>query len=227
MNKIKFGAAVLLLILCLSACGSPEKEQNTEAVKAEAVVEMSAEELAAVEEAFYVMLTVNGEMRINPLNCFLTSYYDSVDKLDLQAFLRYFPGSELGTEAEFEALRNYKDWPFSDCEKLSDMPVPLHRYKAETVRAALEKYGNISLDELNIENAPGVYYLEEYDAFYNYTSDFGLFLLNCVRGEKQGDKLYLYSEEYEEYPDKIMVRLTLEKRGDEYIVLSRMPLEDE
>ena len=234
-----FVSALVLLGLC--ACNVEDAAESLPAAPLEreeiASVEetaeslpsvpMEAEEIAEVEEAFYVALTVDGEMRINPANCFLTSYYESVDKMDLQAFLRYFPGSEQGSEAELEALRNYKDWPFSDCKKLSDMPVPLHRYRADTVRAALEKYGNISLEELDIENAPGVYYLKEYDAFYNYTSDFGLFPLECVRGEKQGDRLYLYSEEYGDYPDKIVVRLTLEKRGDDYIVISRMPVESE
>ena len=225
IRKLPAAAFALSLVFCLSACGGGEKEQTAEPVDVEPVVEMSVEELAEVEEAFYVMLTVNGQMEINPLNCFLTSYYDSVDKMDLQAFLRYFPDSGQGTEAEFEALRNYKDWPFSDCKKLSDMPVPLHRYDGAKVRAALEKYGDVSFEQFHYENAPGVYYLEEYDSFYNYTSDFGLFPLRCVRGERQGDRLYLYSEEYGDYPDKIMVTLTLEKRGDNYIVISRMPVE--
>jgi len=220
MKKTKgiFLIFALSLMICLIACG---KE------KSPPIVPMDESEISAVEEAFYVMLPLDGEMQINPRNCFLSSYYDSVDKLDLQAFLRYFPGSEQGTEQEFEALRNFKDWPFSQCANLSDMPVPLHRYDAENVRAALEEYGNISLEQTDYKEAPGVYYLEEFDAFYNYTSDFGLFPLRCVRGEKQGDRLYLYSEEYGEYPDKIMVRLTLEKRGNDYIIISRIPVEDE
>ena len=220
-------AAILAIIAAffLAGCNRTAAPVETEAPLP--IVPMEAEELARVEAAFDVAWTEEGELKINPANCFLTSYYESVDKIDLQAFLRYFPGSELGGEAEFEALRNMKDWPFSHCEKLSDMPVPLHRHSADAVRAVFEKYTNISLEALDYVNAPGVYYLEEHDAFYNYTSDFGLFPLHCVRGEKQGDRLYIYSEEYGEYPDKIMVRLTLEKQGDDYIVISRMPVEDE
>jgi len=220
MRKSRLLFILALVLLGLSGC-SKEKTDS------QPLIPMDAEEIAAVEAVFDVAWTVDGDLKINPANCFLTSYYESVDKLDLQAFLRYFPGSEPGTEAEFEALRNYKDWPFSHCERLTDMPVPLHRYSGEQVRAVLEKYGNVSLEQLDIENAPGVYYLKEYDAFYNYTSDFGLFPLECVRGEKQGDRLFLYSEEYGDYPDKIVVRLTLEKRGDNYIVISRLPVEDE
>jgi len=216
MKKTKgiFLIFALSLMICLIACG---KE------KSPPIVPMDESEISAVEEAFYVMLPLDGEMQINPRNCFLSSYYDSVDKLDLQAFLRYFPGSEQGTEQEFEALRNFKDWPFSQCENLWDMPVPLHRYDAENVRLALERYGNISLEQTDYKEAPGVYYLEEFDAFYNYTSDFGLEPLRCIYGEKQGDRLYLYSERW----GGETARLTLEKNGDDYIIISHQLVENE
>ena len=45
-----------------------------------------------------VMLPTDGQMKINPLNCFLTSCYDSVENMDMAAFLRYFPGAEMGGE---------------------------------------------------------------------------------------------------------------------------------
>lgn len=216
MKKIRVVALVsaLLATMLLGACSKENKPDSLP------IVPMGAEEIAEAEQAFYVSMTVDGEMRINPANCFLTSYYDSVDKLDLQAFLRYFPGSELGTEQEFEALKNFGDWPFSQCEKLSDMPVPLNRYKGEAVRAALEKYAGISLEQLDYKNAPGVYYLEEYDAFYNYTSDFGLEPLRCVRGERQGERLYLYCERWEG-----LSLLTADKNGDGYTVISHQLLE--
>ena len=36
-------------------------------------------------------------------------------------------------------------------------------------------------------------YLEEYDAYYNFTSDFGPGIFVCVGGEKAGDIIRLWS----------------------------------
>lgn len=184
----------LLLALLLGGCAAKPTEMPPEtAIVTEAPVHALDEaELSAFEELFAVMLPGDGQMRINPLNCFLTSCYDRAEDIDMRAFLRYFPGAEYGGEAEFEALRALPGWPFAQLDSMADMPVPLSRYDAEDVRQALEKYAGLSLEAVDISPESGVYYLEAYDAFYNYTSDFGLEQPDFCRGERQGELLRLY-----------------------------------
>lgn len=184
---------------------SPSPEETELPVLVEALEE---DELASFEALFAVMLQVEGEMQINPLNCFLTSCYDSAAELDMQAFLRYFPGSEYGSEAEFEALRKLPGWPFADLADINDMPVPLSRYDAESVRQALWTYARLTLEDVDISPESRVYYLEDYDAFYNYTSDFGLEQPDFYRGERQGDTVRLYWQHWYEGERELSLRET-------------------
>lgn len=191
--KRKLAIMLMIFALALGGCASkPESLPVPETVTAAPVQPLDEAELEHYEALFAVMLPVDGQMSINPLNCFLTSCYDSVENMNMSAFLRYFPGAENGGEAEFEALRSLTGWPFADVPALSDMPVPLSRYKAENVRQTLETYAGLSLEDVDTSPESGVYYLSEYDAFYNYTSDFGLFPPDFYRGERQGDTVSLY-----------------------------------
>ena len=71
------------------------------------------------------------------------------------------------------------------------MPVPVHKYPKRLVDLILGEYAGVSTADLNTE---GVAYLPEYDAYYNYTSDFGPGMFVCTRGERDGDTIWLYSE---------------------------------
>lgn len=196
MKKIALLMTALALLLggCANLGGdaSAKPASPPPAETAPPVEVLGGEELAFFEGLFAVMVERDGENEINPLNCFLTSYYDSAAELDMQAFLRYFPGSESGGEAEFEALRALPGWPFAELADISDMPVPLSRYDAESVRQALWAYAGLGLEDVDISPESRVYYLEAYDAFYNYTSDFGLEQPDFYRGERQGDTVRLY-----------------------------------
>ena len=61
-----------------------------------------------------------------------------------------------------------------------------------------------------------VLYLEEYDAYYNFTSDFGLVWFNCTRGEIAGNIVRLYSDK----EDGSSALLTLRNFGGEYYIVS-------
>ena len=189
--------AVLFLVFALlqSGCAAnPETGAVPEKVTPTPVPVQSLDEaeLVRYEELFSVMLPTDGQMKINPLSCFLTSCYDSVENMDMAAFLRYFPGAEMGGEAEFEALRSMTGWPFASLPGLADMPVPLSRYAADNVRRVLESCAGLTLEDVDISPESGVYYLAQYDAFYNYTSDFGLFPPDFYKGERQGDTVRLW-----------------------------------
>lgn len=214
---------ILAFALLLSGCSlgrSVEVQTDppaaAQAAEAAPVLALEREELSSFEALFSVMLQTDGEMEINPLNCFLTSYYDSVKEIDMQAFLRYFPGARNGSEAEFEALRALPGWPFAQLAGIEDMPVPLSRYDAEKVRQVLKDWAGLSLEDVDISPESRVYYIEKYDAFYNYTSDFGLEQPEFYRGERQGDIVRLYWQHW--YDGERM--LTLKETEDACLVLS-------
>ena len=134
---------------------------------------------------------LGNDIGVNPRCCFLTSYYDDVTELNFEEFMRYFPGDGSQTsEAEFEALKKVDGWPFGWVESLEKMPVPVHKFSKRLVDLILGEYAGVSTADLNTE---GVAYLPEYDAYYNYTSDFGPGIFVCTRGERDGDIIRLYS----------------------------------
>ena len=129
---------------------------------------------------------------VNAVSCFFTSYYDDVTELDFEEFMRYFPGDGSQTsEAEFQALKDVEGWPFQEVGALSDMPVPVHRYPRRLVDLILGEYVGITTADLDTSS---VAYLPEYDAYYNYTSDFGPGIFTCTWGERNDDLIRLYQE---------------------------------
>ena len=160
--------------------------------------ESSAEPLSAEEVAWFndwfepiVQDKQGNDIGVNPRCCFLTSYYDDVTELNFEEFMRYFPGDGSRTsEADFEALREVDGWPFDWVESLEKMPVPVHKYPKRLVDLILGEYAGISTEDLDTS---AVAYLPEYDAYYNYTSDFGPGMFVCTRGERDGDIIRLYS----------------------------------
>ena len=108
------------------------------------------------------------------------------------------------------------------------MPVPVHRYEVKDVEAVLQKYLGVSLQDLEDVKQQGMnfgkdslYYLEEYDAFYNTTSDMGGGSFTCARGEIQGDKVYLYSK-CSQYSESYGTVVVLKKQNDRYIIESHL-----
>ena len=181
---------------------------------------LSAEELSWFNETFQPFVyDERGEpIGVNPWSCFFTSYYDDVRNLNFEEFMRYFPQSRSFTsDAEFEALKSLEVWPFDWVETREDMPVPISKYPASLVNMALKEYAGITTADLDTS---GVAYLPEYDAYYNYTSDFGPGMFTCTRGEVIGDIVRLY-EELETGTDM----LTLRKVGNNYQIVAHQCIE--
>jgi hypothetical protein len=84
------------------------------------------------------------------------------------------------------------------------------------VDEALKKYMNISLEDLTHTTANNIIYLEEYDAFYNFTSDFSPGYFTCTSGERQGDIIRLFGDD---------ATLTLRKIDNKYIFISHVNVE--
>ena len=132
--------------------------------------------------------------------------------------MRYFPGDGSPTsDAEFEALKTVEAWPFDWVETREDMPVPISKYPARLVNAVLKEYAGITAADLDTSD---VAYLSEYDAYYNYTSDFGPGMFTCTRGERKSDMVYLYEE-----LDQSTDLLILQGQDGAYQVVSHQRLE--
>lgn len=178
---------------------------------------LTAEQIEKAKEALSSVIYDRQDniIGVNPISCFFTSYYDDVRELDFEEFLAYFTGDgSTVDEEEFAALKELDNFLFrGEVSTLSDMPVPVHRYPRRLVDMVLKEYAGITTEDLDTS---GVEYLPEYDAYYNYTSDFGPGTFTCTRGEIMGDIVRLYDEESPSGTDI----LTLRKDGEVYRIVS-------
>lgn len=183
----------------------------------EGAVPLTAAQIAQINEAFNPVIydRQGNPIGTNTWSCFFTSHYDDVRELDFEKFLAYFPGdgSTVGEE-EFAALKELDSFLFrGEVSTLSDMPVPVHRYPRRLVDMVLKEYAGITTEDLDTS---GVEYLVEYDAYYNYTSDFGPGTFTCTRGEILGDVVLLY----EKLADNGSRVLTLREEDGRYVIVS-------
>ena len=171
---------------------------------------LSQEEIDQVNEAFATWTEENGVTIATPVSGFFTSYYDDVTRLDFAAFLQYFPDDgtlSAGDEAEAAALAALPGYPWG----ISPGSVPIHRITRASVDAALERYAGIT--SANLADTSGVPYLEDYDAWYTFTSDFGPGTFQCAGGQVEGDTALLWTADRE---DGCRTELTLQKDGENW-----------
>lgn len=155
------------------------------------------------------------DFHIQPFSYFFSSYYENVRNLNFEEFIRYFPDSGQATEAEFEALKKLDDWPFKRVARMEDMPVPIHRHTVSSINEVLTRWGGITTSDLD---TAGVCYLEEYDAYYTYTSDFNMFYFIAESGEQVGN--YVYLRKSVENGNIAVLTLRLTPGTDEWQIVS-------
>ena len=177
---------------------------------------LSQEEIEQINAAFSPIIydKQGNPIGANVWSCFFTSYYDDVRNMNFAEFLAYFPGDgSTVDEEEFAVLKEHPDFLFyGEVSALANMPVPVHRYPVRIINLVLKEYAGITVDDMDTS---GVVYLEEYDAFYNHTSDAGGGMFYCTRGEIDGDVVRLY-EEFDYGTDM----LTLKKVGNNYQIVA-------
>lgn len=173
---------------------------------------LSQEEIDQVNEAFASWTEENGVTIATPVSGFFTSYYDDVTRLDFAAFLQYFPDDgtlSAGDEAEAAALAALPGYPWG----ISPGSVPIHCITRASVDAALERYAGIT--SAGLADTSGVPYLEDYDAWYTFTSDFGPGTFVCAGGQVEGDTALLWTADRE---DGYRTELTLQKDGENWYI---------
>ena len=159
-------------------------------------------------------------MDIHPASYFLTSYYGNVRDLNFAEFLRYFPqDGSISDEAEFEALKKLDDWPFKWVENMADMPVPIQQHTVSSINEVLTRWGGITTNDLD---TAGVCYLEKYDAYYTYTSDFNTVLFAAESGQQVENYVYLYGNLNDRNCSVLTLRLTPGTDGWQFV--SYLPL---
>ena len=154
---------------------------------------LTEEELEEYRSAFWPEIMEGEEViGVNPVSAFFTSYYERPEDLNFEEFLRYLPGSELvrdsADDPEFQALMDDPLWPFEG----GLVPVPIHRYSRQIVDQVLEQYTGIGTRDLSGAGMDNVLYLEEYDAWYNFTSDYGPGIFIPVYGLREGSTVTLW-----------------------------------
>lgn len=199
---------------------------------------LTTSEVEAINQAFAQLLYPQGDSTtqfqylenpdtqaialINPVCHFFTSEYTRPEDIELNAFIRYFESDdtlEANNEAdvkEFEALRALEAFPFNAASDpdatLDSIPVPIQRKTVKSVNAVLQKYADISVDQLT--RPDDVIYLKApYDAFYTYTSDFGPGIFTCSSGTIEGDVLTLHGTTWSDKKS----RLILHKKDNRYL----------
>lgn len=196
-------AAVVLVSAVVAGCTftGPTPTHTPDQAPSEHIPQpLTQEELSRYEDMFNPIQTrADGTHVYNPLCSFFTSFYDRPEDLDLEQFLRYSPDDGVVAEgditqqennAELQALQAHPLWPFGSA---TSIPQPIHRYTRETVDQVLEQYAGISSRDLTGIGTEDLIYLEEYDAWYNFTSDFGAGTFSCDYGTRAGNQVTLYS----------------------------------
>lgn len=231
---------LLLTLLLLTGCaGAAPAEENIAPVPAaaddttppqiltEGAEPLTTEEITRAREAFIPEYydKASGWNVSTEISCFFTSRYGRAEDLSLAEFLRYYPDDELmhwddtGDQAEFEALKHLEGFPFQTEEgfepSLATIPTPTHRYPRAAVDATLQKYAGISTADLT--NTEGILYLPEYDAYYNFTSDWGPGVFQPDGGEKLGDTVRFWTREGS---GNVYTVLTLEKISGTWLIRS-------
>lgn len=184
-------------------------------------VPLTQAEIDRVNSAFAIIIeskTDNSmDVDVGETNGFFNCYYASPEEISLKWFLRYNPNGELLTDddlEEYQAVMSFQPEYLEAHPRPLDSITPTHRYPKAAISAQLQKYANITVDDLL--DTSGCYYQEQYDAYYNFTSDFGPGGFICVGGEKTDDTVLLWTAANNGHRQE----LTLHKSGDQYFIYS-------
>ena len=190
--------------------------------------DLSEETLAELNRMFSPSVEVDsGIMILNPngMNCLIRTFFENPEMLNFASFLYLFPlESEISAE-EKAVMEAWDEWPFSG-QTFDEIPVPVHKFTAENINRVLDFYLGITLEDLPTDSKEQLLYFDQYDSYYNFTSDYGPGQLTITNGVKEGDTVALYSDSFDYADDSLETRgavLTLKEKDGRYLMESFLP----
>ncbi len=203
---------VLIVVLCGLFVNPKSKGEGTPLTSEEIqrfnqVIQKSNNEVLASMEI--------GSTKVdNPLAFFLTSYYEKPEEMDMGQFTFYIPRESYLTsvdQVEYQSLSEVNSLQWEDIE---DVITPFGRIPYTTVEKYLNDYMNLSIDDMT--NMGSATYSDKYKNFYSGASDVWKSNFVCTYGTRDGNIITLGND---------FETLTVEKRGDNYYILSFLPVE--
>ncbi len=182
---------------------------------------ITGEELSQWREMFRGDYTIDNTGYPSSVNGFFLSDWADPRDLDLGELLYYFgwpewmnyQGDDPTEEELADVYKAVQDMNGEEEVTWLDA-LPCHKIPASVVDVVLEHYAGITLDDMNKDWRSELLYLEKYDSFYTFTSDFGPGEFYPLYGERQGDILTLWSSSHV---------LTIDQSGDGWKFISHLP----
>lgn len=203
--KMQFPALLVVILLVGIVVGCTMEANNKN--KKSDITQLAVEEL----NYFNGNEFFNGEY-INIRNQFLSSLYDTPEKIDLYALFYCGSGRVYPTEAEIAAVIAQNGWsraPECGCDKIRRIDMD----------AVLKKYTSLTLADTDKTGLNKFTYLKKYDAYYHFHGDTNYRAkTNFSSGEREGDIIRLfYNDTFMADGNKV---LTLRKTNGGYLFIS-------
>lgn len=210
INKKFFrGLLILIFIAVIStACGSKKEvkltnEQKTyvgnyfdrafKGIEVGKERKLTEDEIKQIEKVFVEKLPSSKYYDIKNItsNFFRAGNYNNPKKMDLDAFISYFPSKNLEentsefktTIKKLEKLDNFSEFEFSSNN------MPLVKIDKNLVDATLQKYADIESDDIIYKDK--CLYLKETNSYYTFVSDVSVGTFYPTEGEIKGNNLIL------------------------------------
>ncbi len=210
INKKFFrGLLILIFIAVIStACGSKKEvkltnEQKTyvgnyfdrafKGIEVGKERKLTEDEIKQIKKVFVEKLPSSKYYDIKNItsNFFRAGNYNNPKKMDLGAFISYFPSKNLEentsefktTIKKLEKLDNFSEFEFSSNN------MPLVKIDKNLVDATLQKYADIESDD--VINKDKCLYLKETNSYYTFVSDVSVGTFYPTEGEIKGNNLIL------------------------------------
>lgn len=200
--------------------GNTENTENTESTEAMTdtqvavdpesdIVALTEEELDWFETSFF-----NTEEN-QILNMFLTSEYHYAEDIDMSHLFyggTYAAAPSNVSEEEIQLLKDRYDI----------MELDVFKVTTDEMNAILQKYMGITLDESNKIHLDNLYYLEEYDAYYNVAGDthYMRYIMDYGWKNANGTITIEYTHDQNLSSDENLYAVTLKEVDGNYYIVS-------
>ena len=217
--------AIIFLVSCDKSTDSKDKiiteeqekwvgnyfEEAFKGIKSGKDRKLTDEEVKQIEKAFVEKFPGSEDIINITSNFYKAGNYNNPKEIDLDGFIKYFPGRALVENSdEFKTtLEKLKKLDiFSEFESSSKL-MPLVEVDKNLVDATLIKYAGINSDD--VKSKDKCLYLKENNAYYTFVSDVSIGTFVPEEGEIKGNDLILKSDS---------ATLTLENKDGRYFVKS-------